>query len=176
MTSEQKNDQHRRMVRENLYRPLKYARKEFESAIEVIRVRNVAAQGYFANLKLVSDEKDKIISLNDPSKWDLDPALKETGVTIESLLKEKENPQKRELIKYLMLHSKRFVTDEMRKTVGYFNQLFKGEILEFGRSLKLKLASSQGTLAAEMIESMGSQKNLWDKMLQKASELVVEEC
>lgn len=160
---------HKDRISENLYRPIKYLRKELESAIDVIRVRNTAAQGFFKTLQTLDEEKEKLIAYDNFKKVEIDQAANEHQIDILALRKESTTDESaKQLIKYLMFPTKRKLIQEMRKSLGFFNQQFQSQISELGRSLTTKLCGAQASLSLEMKEIHLIEVRFWEAAFERA--------
>ena len=169
MTAEASMKSNKDRLFENLYRPIKYLRKELESSIEVIRVRNTAAQGFFKTLQTITQEKEKLISYDTLKNVEVDPVAHELAIDLFELKRNSPtDASDKTLLLYLMFPSKRRQVQEMRKCLGFFNQQFQQEIAGLGQSLVAKLTDAQASLCSEMKEIHKIEVGFWDSALNRA--------
>ena len=152
------------LTREQLFKSFKYARKECEAGLEVLRTRNIAGQGYFAAVESINDQKEKLLASKDPSKWDLDFSA--------SKFKPNELLNNREVVKHLMLSSKKETVNKMRSVLGYFNDLMVSELSTLGRTQALRLARGLGNWSTERVEIIDSEKRSLEALQAKLRQVI----
>ena len=152
------------LTREQLFKSFKYARKECDAGLEVLRTRNIAGQGYFAAVRTINEQKDKLITNNDPSKWDLDFSA--------SKFKPNELLNDPKVVKHLMLSSKKEGINKMRSVFGYFNDLMISELTTLGRTQALRLARGLGNWSTERVEIIDSEKRSLETLQTKLRQLI----
>ena len=135
----------------------------------MVRVRNTAAQGFFKTLMTIDEEKEKLIAYDNFKKVELDQAVNEHQIDVLALKKlSATDPQSKLLLKYLMFPSKRKLLQEMRRSLGFFNQQFHSQIVGLGRALATKHSDALASLCSEMKEVHKIEVGFWDTALERA--------
>lgn len=148
------------LVKEHLFKAFKYARKECEAGLEVLRTRNIAGQGYFQAIRGLNETKDALLK-GEPGRWDLDPVATAAKIRPESLL---QNPI---VAKHLMMPAARESVKNMGIAFGYLNDLMVSEVDELGRAQAVRLARGLGNWSTERAEVLESEQRSLKALMAK---------
>jgi len=155
------------LISEYIYKDAKYSRKECDAALELVKERNIAGQGYFNAVRTLNDAKERLLTAGDPSKWDMSPSA--SHVPPELLL------QNRLVAKLHMIPSYRDSLEKMRQLFGFYNQSLVNEFCRLGRVRTQREAIRVGNWCAERIELMENENRCLQKVKTSMGEILASE-
>lgn len=138
-------------MKDHLLSTFDYSLREYESMLELIKTRNSAGQEYYNAAQHLDAYKDKLLTLNDPTKWEID--FKEIKIRPDELAKNKM------IAKSLMLPQQNLVMNEMKLIFGYFNSMMVSELTNLSNSRAKRYIRSLNNFCSEQVEIMEAVDN-----------------
>ena len=139
------------LVKQHLIGTFDFSLKEYESIQELIKVRNDAGQEYYRSAQNLDAHKEKLLTLNDPSKWEIN--FQEAKMSPDELSKNKM------IAKSLMLPKENSIMNEMKNIFGYFNHMMVKEMQNLSNSRAKRYIRSLNTFCSEQSEIIAGVKN-----------------
>lgn len=132
------------IVKDHLLNTFDYSLREYECMHELIKTRNEAGQEYYKATQNLDAYKDKLLTMNDPTKWEIN--FQEINIRPEELVKNKM------IAKSLMLPQQNVIMNEMKMIFGYFNSMMVSELTNLSNTRATRYIRSLNTFCSEEVE------------------------
>lgn len=132
------------IVKEHLQSTFDYSLREYECVHELIKTRNEAGQEYYKAAQHLDAYKDKLLTINDPTKWEIN--FQEVQIRPDELVKNKM------IAKSLMLPHQNVTMNEMKVIFGYFNSMMVSELNNLSNSRAKRYIRSLNNFCSEQVE------------------------
>lgn len=131
-------------MKNHLISTFDYSHKEYESIQDLIKTRNDAGQEYYRSAQALDAYKDKLLTINDPNKWEIN--FQEIRIAPDELAKNKL------IAKSLMLPHQNAIMNEMKNIFGYFNHMLVKELSGLSNSRAKRYIRSLNNFCSEQSE------------------------
>ena len=144
------------VITEHMTKTFRFSKMEYDSMTELIRVRNIAGQEYYKSLQNLDAQKERILLIPDPLRWEINYA--QVKLTPEDVAKDKV------LARSLMMPKETQVIQEMKNVFGYLNCLMVQELSLLANSRTKRYITAMNNFCSEQVEILEGQSTVFTNL------------